>query len=101
MAINIEWQFEDGSPRQRYTGPDIGRLQACDVSDSCCLRFLDPYGDLTLNAAQTIVLESELKRVIALSADLVVREQAAALLQFVGELDVEDRTHHYLKFIGD
>jgi hypothetical protein len=43
----------------------------------------------------------ELEQVITLSADDKVRAQAVAVLSFARMLALEDRMHHYLKFIGD
>ena len=63
---------------------------------SCCLRFIDPYGDTTFNAAQVAVLEAELATLVS---DGEVAEQARSLLAFVRLFP--DRTHRYLKFIGD
>jgi len=101
MAISIEWQTEDGTTVLRYSGPDIDQLQQFELPDSRCLEFLDPYGDLTLNRYQISVLEQELNQVLEVATDSKVRDQASAVLKFVAELGVDDRTHQYLKFIGD
>jgi hypothetical protein len=99
MPIDVEWQDEQGNWLARYDGPAIDRrLAGAATEPSGCLRFIDPYGDTTFNAAQVAVLEHELASLLA-SIDGATREQAAALLSFVRRLD--DRTHRYLKFIGD
>ena len=97
MAIDVEWQDENGEQLSRYDGPLIdGRLPERAPAGSLCLRFVDPYGDTTFNAAQVAVLEEEL----ALVADNdEVGEQAKSLLAFVKRHP--DRVHRYLKFIGD
>jgi hypothetical protein len=97
MAIDVEWQDERGEQIARYDGPAIdGRLPERAPSTSACLRFIDPYGDTTFNDAQVAVLEQELA---AIDGSDDVAGQARSLLSFVRR--VQDRTHRYLKFIGD
>ena len=65
MAIDVEWQGENGEPILRYVGPPIdGRLGEAAPENSRCLRFLDAYGDTTFNSHQVPVLERELEWVI-------------------------------------
>jgi hypothetical protein len=98
MAIDVEWQDERGASLRRYEGPLIdGRLLDRASDGSACLRFVDPYGDTTFNAAQVPVLEDELAR-LARAGDEVAH-QAKSLLTFLRQCP--DRTHRYLKFIGD
>src|SRR5689334_2199290 len=98
MAIDVEWQDENGNAIARYDGPLIdGRLAERAEAGSVCLRFVDPYGDATFNAAQVAVLEEELG-IVATGPDEVAA-QARALLEFVKAFP--DRLHRYLKFIGD
>jgi hypothetical protein len=97
MAIDVEWQDENGNALSRYDGPLIdGRLSERARAGSCCLRFIDPYGDTTFNAEQVAVLEEELA---SLASDGEVAEQARSLLSFLRRF--RDCTHRYLKFIGD
>ncbi|HEV2296778.1 MAG TPA: hypothetical protein VGR35_23250 [Tepidisphaeraceae bacterium] len=97
MAIDVEWQDERGKRLSRYDGPPIdSRLPDSASPDSVCLRFIDPYGDTTFNQAQVAELEKELATVDG-AGD--VAQQAKSLLSFVKQ--VHDRTHRYLKFIGD
>jgi hypothetical protein len=97
LAIDVAWQNENGERLSRYDGPLIdGRLPERAPPNSSCLRFVDPYGDTTFNAAQVAALEKEL----ALVPDTdEVGEQAKSLLAFVKRYP--DRLHRYLKFIGD
>lgn len=97
MAIDIEWQDERGARLLRYQGPPIDALPERASESSSCLRFIDPYGDTTFNARQVAVFEEELALLI--DAEDEVAAAADALLSFVKQL--EDRTHCYLKFIGD
>ena len=98
--IAVEWQNERGGCEATYTGPPIGR-RFCELAplNSVCLRFIDPYGDPTFNAAQIDVLEYELAELIRTVKNANVVEQAKGLLDFIGR--VRSRMHMYLKFIGD
>ena len=100
MAIDVEWRDENGVTLCRYVGPPIDcRLTEAAPQDSCCLRFLDPYGDCTFNAQQVDVLERELEVVGRTNIEHEVVEQARELLEFVRGMP--DRLGLYLKFIGD
>jgi hypothetical protein len=97
MPIDVEWQDECGKRLARYDGPLIDGLPERAPENSPCLRFIDPYGNTTFNASQVEVLEIELSGLIDRNSD--VSDQAASLLAFVKT--VTNRTHRYLKFIGD
>jgi hypothetical protein len=101
MAIDVEWQDERGERVARYDGPPIdGRLPEHAPPESSCLRFIDPYGDTTFNATQITALEEELASIKSGDGDDGgVARQAESLLAFIRRFD--DRTHRYLKFIGD
>ena len=102
MAIDVEWQDEQGKRLARYEGPPIdGRLPERAPASSSCLRFIDPYGDTTFNPAQVAALAEELASVSAGGDDDndEIFRQAQSLLAFVKGF--EDRLHCYLKFIGD
>ena len=98
MAIDVEWKDANGQRLARYEGPPIdARLPGQAADGSPCFRFVDPYGDTVFNAAQVAALEEELASISATEGD--VAGQARLLLAFVRILD--ERTHCYLKFIGD
>ena len=98
MAIDVEWQDERGQRLARYAGPPIdSRLPERAGDRSPCLRFIDPHGDTTFNAAQVAALEAELAALQSAEDDTA--GQTRALLSFVRQLG--DRTHRYLKFTGD
>ncbi len=98
MAIDVDWQDENGATLARYNGPQICMsLVGAAPIGARCLCFIDPYGDTTFNSAQVSVLETELASVA--TADGVASDQARGLLQFVHSR--QDRPHMYLKFIGD
>jgi hypothetical protein len=98
MSIDVEWQDENGLRLARYDGPPIGTSFPDNAPPSAqCMCFVDPYGDTTFNAAQIACLESELA--LFVNANGVLAEQARSLLQFISSR--QDRTHLYIKFIGD
>src|SRR4051794_2553533 len=98
MPIDVEWQDESGRRLARHGGPPIDhRPPGSAPADSACLRFIDPYGDTTFNAAQVAILEQELAAIRSTHSELA--GQADALMAFLKR--VGDRTHRYLKFIGD
>src|SRR5438046_1727778 len=100
MAIDVEWQDEGGACLLHYHGPELdSHLFDRAPIHSTCLRFIDPYGDTTFNRKQVEALEQELMTLADDPADELVARQARALLRFIGR--VGDRSHTYLKFIGD
>src|SRR5262245_64260647 len=98
--IAVEWQNERGECTERYAGPPLGQ-RFCELAplNSICLRFIDPIGDTTFNAAQVEVFEAELADMARYAKNANVVEQAKSLLDFVGS--VRNRLHMYLKFIAD
>ena len=98
MAIDVEWQEECGNRLARYDGAPIdSRLPEHAPEGSACLRFIDPYGDTTFNSLRIVALEAELSELLKRKND--ASEQAAALLAFLQART--DRTHCFLRFIGD
>ena len=79
--------------------PDV-RLIEQAADSTCCLRFIDPWGDTTFNQQQIETLFDELSRLSA-NAKVTegVRAQARALADFVG--GTRGALHTYVKFIGD
>ena len=73
-------------------------LQQFDLSGTCCLRFIDPFGDTTFNRVQATALLGELA---GLRPKLDGRTRA-----FIDQvIELAERTeggvHLYLKFEGD
>jgi hypothetical protein len=98
--INVEWQNERGECTERYAGPPIGCRRFSELAPySACLRFIDPIGDTTFNAAQVEVLEAELRELARTAKNHDVVQQANSLLDFLGRAG--NRLHMYVKFIGD
>jgi hypothetical protein len=84
-------------PRQLLTALATGAWQS--MEDSVCLRFVDPWGDTVFNQAQVPVLLSELVRSIAEEEDKEVTAHLREVFRLVA--DAKDKTHTYVKFIGD
>ena len=76
-----------------------GRRLALEADPgSCCLRFIDPYGDTVLNPLQLLVPVLELRSLVdgMTDDDLVTRGEAR--LPF---LEGAKDAHTYVWFIGD
>lgn len=75
----------------------VGELLAGPIPpDSCCLRFIDPYGDTTFNQLQLPVLVAELRAAAADASELCSRVEALA-----GFIEACTKTHTYVQFVGD
>jgi hypothetical protein len=98
-VIEILRVDENGLTEATFPDPEVlHHLLATDApGDTCCLRFIDPYGDTTFNRLQLPVLAAELRAAAASSA--ASRERVKALARFVEAAGEEP--HHYVKFIGD
>jgi hypothetical protein len=70
-----------------------------EVGGSCCLRFIDEYGDTTFNQSQIPVLIGELEELIPKSKSEKASQSLQALVGFARH--AEGKIHTYLKFIGD
>jgi hypothetical protein len=103
MGLNVLWQDEKGqiiergpiwwsSPWKYVEGED-------DLEDTCCLRFIDPYGDTTFNQFQIPILVEELKSLLPKSEDAQARQSLESLINFIRK--AEEQVHTYIKFVGD
>ena len=99
MAIDVEWQDENGQVLARYDGPllDVGIMEIAP-KDSCCLRFIDPWGNTIFNQMQVAVLLQELQALME-TLPPEKRHWLSPLAAFVRGAANED--HTYIKFIGD
>ena len=101
MGINVELQTERGETLQVCADPHslLPRiLQRAEVSGTCCLRFIDPFGDTTFNRGQATVLLQELA---GIRPKLEDRERALVDCIISIAEQAERKVHLYLKFIGD
>lgn len=84
-------------PQQLLTALATGAWQS--MEGSVCLRFVDPWGDTVFNQAQVPVLLAELERYVAEEHDREVAAHLRGVCSLVAS--AMDRTHTYVKFIGD
>ena len=100
MSITVRIEDEDGSPQaDTWWQSDSSAILVGDHPGTCCLRFIDAYGDTVFNQAQLPVLVDELR---ALQAGLRNRDHAfalAALCEFIES--AIDQVHTYVRFLGD
>ena len=96
IRIEDEHGVREGEPwwNVRSTAVLVG-----EHAGTCCLRFIDPYGDTIFNQAQIPVLLAELR---ALSKRVSDPELVAILVevsQFVER--AVDQIHTYVRVVGD
>ncbi|MDB5335164.1 MAG: hypothetical protein JWN70_783 [Planctomycetaceae bacterium] len=102
MGIDTFIEFEDGEPKGDVLDPDDLTAQLLDsvtASTSCCLCFIDRYGDTTFNQLQIPVLIEELQQATNQASDPKVKSHGQALLALA--LRARSEIHTYVKFYGD
>lgn len=67
--------------------------------DSVCVRFIDAFGDTVFNQAQIPFLLKELEQAEALQTNAEVKAHLHKVCRLVAQ--AQDKTHMYIKFIGD
>ena len=102
MSLQVFWQTERGEILEScaawYNPWDyIDDLD--ELKDTCCLRFVDEYGDATFNQYQLPVLAHELESILAKSKTPEAKESLESLIAFVRRC--ENNVHTYVKFVGD
>jgi hypothetical protein len=100
MSITVQIQGEDGKREgEPWWHADSTTILVGDHPGTCCLRFLDPYGDAVFNQAQLPVLLDELRQLRGQLRDeaqaLVVDDLCAFIERAL------DQTHTYVRFLGD
>src|SRR5436309_1073019 len=128
MGIDIRWEDERGSQLDGILDPKAcfgSALVLSSLDETVCLRFIDYYGNTIFNQRQIPVLISELhallqlitpERVAILNRKRMKRYQkfnvlprtrtAVEISEHVDRIlelanRSKDKTHTYLKFIGD
>jgi len=101
-GLDLLWQDERGQILARCSA----RFNVWDyienpgeVSRSCCLRFIDEYGDTTFNQSQISVLIGELEELFPKSKSEKASQSLQTLIAFARQ--AEGEIHTYLTFIGD
>jgi hypothetical protein len=66
---------------------------------TCCLRFIDPYGDTIFNRGQIPVLLEELRVLSARESDAELATILVEVARFVER--AANQIHTYVRFVGD
>ena len=101
MGINVRVESERAEVQAEVLDPQnlTAKLVAASKPTSCCLRFINPYGDTIFNILQLPVLVQELERVLASVSDPQLQAHARAVLDLANQAKGE--AHTYLRFVGD
>ena len=100
MAIVVRIQDERQDPRgEHWVHPRSTAVLVGDHPGTSCLRFIDPYGDVTFNQAQIPALIGELEEYASSLDDPDDRVMILDLIGYVSKAC--DRMHTYVRFIGD
>jgi hypothetical protein len=70
-----------------------------DVSQTCCLRFIDPYGATTFNRSQAKLLIDELE-ILRQKVKKSDQEDLLSEIEKFADYCIEN-PHHYVKIYGD
>jgi hypothetical protein len=99
--IGVVRETESGEVIARFdNGGSIDLRIVTEAPDNnCCLRFIDPYGDLVINQLQLPVLLFELNEVSQHASDPGLQSNIQKLVAFLEEGSREP--HIYIKFVGD
>ena len=99
MGINVQVEFEDGSPRSELVvDPNNQLSQILATAQGGLCRFIDPYGDTVFNQRQLPVLQVELEALRAHASG----EALAKLDEVIATIySVLGQAHWYVRFIGD
>jgi hypothetical protein len=81
----------------RESGIDV-RIVARAPASSCCLRFIDPYGDTVINQLQLPVLVAELRELRDSCPEADLREHIEEAITFIEESKDD---YSYIRFLGD
>ena len=102
MSIDIYWESERGEILEKcpsWFNPWKYMDHPDQLNGTCCLRFIDEYGNTTFNQYHLPVLIQELESMIPKSKDAAAKESLESLIAFVRRC--EDHVHTYVKFVGD
>jgi hypothetical protein len=100
LPLSVEIQDEQGLRMgEAWWHHRSSELLVDEHPGTCCLRFIDAYGDTTFNQAQLLVLIEELRGLrdrVAESEGVEVVDGLLSVLQ-----SAVNQVHVYVKFIGD
>jgi hypothetical protein len=69
------------------------------LTETLCLRFVEPWGDAVFNQTQLPFLLAELRSEVHLATDAKFKEHLQRVVTLVES--AQDQAHVYVKFIGD
>ncbi len=102
MSIDIFWETERGEILEKcptWFNPWNYMDHPEELQKTCCLRFIDEYGDTTFNQYQLPILIEELESILPRSKDSAAKESLESVIAFIKKVD--GRVHTYVKFVGD
>lgn len=103
MGIDVEIapRFRD-SPIELHDRRGVFADFVCSaqLSDTVCLRFIDPYGDTIFNHLQLPVLLEELELHGRLATDAELRAHIRSMIELVKRADAGG-PEMFVKFVGD
>jgi hypothetical protein len=77
----------------------LARTRWPKLTESLCLRFVEPWGDAVFNQTQLPILLTELRSEVHLATDEKFKEHLQRVVALVES--AQDQVHVYVKFIGD
>ena len=108
MGIDVRVETEDGKSVQEVGDPrglTSWLLALGDISQTVCLRFIDPYGDTVFNQAQLPVLSAELADLGPSLTDLGLlkakQEHLEGAKAWPPQAQQEERAFHATLTIGE
>jgi hypothetical protein len=100
LPVSVEIQDERGNREgAAWWHARSSAILVDDHPGTCCLRFIDPYGDTTFNQSQLLVLVHELQDLRNRAGTSTDVEALDDLLRFLQS--AVGRVHTYVKFVGD
>jgi hypothetical protein len=100
MPITVRIEDERGTCLgDTWVHSDATRLLTGEHPGTCCLRFIDPYGDALFNQLQLPVLIAELRALDAREPEPSLRMVLHSLVTFIEP--AIDELHTYVRFVGD
>jgi hypothetical protein len=100
VPITVRIEGERGSPiSETWWHPASTVVLVGNHPGTCCLRFMDPYGDAVFNQVQLPVLLEELR---ALRRSLQNSDHTTMVDDLCKFIEVAlDQDHTYVRFLGD
>ena len=102
ISMLVYWLDENGHKLSTFSDTfnhwDYIKAES-EYDGTCCLRFIDEYGDTTFNTLQIPTLLGELESLLPKSKNEAAKAKLELLLEFIRQAD--GKIHTYIKFFGD